>query len=301
MGALMLFLGLIFLPHSAFAVISESGTKPIVVAYFNGMWTTEERAEIGKNAVIDLMGTNQNGTPLDYELFYNQNDSTLIDLAETFEQRSKELDGVLADRWEIFWEILDGRHTESHSLTAKLLNGLGADGRALAPLIDATFNATLAKFVAICSEPVGTPSTEADYAAHFAKLSELSSQSKGFVLVGSSQGTLFVNHNYDTFLAAYPEFTLNTKTAFIAPASPTTRPEGGDDSNYILSSNDLVIGALRLMGGAKPNNITIAPSSKDIGGHALIETYLDPDRNGRARVQEIISTALDAVNAAPQP
>ncbi|MCL2724669.1 MAG: hypothetical protein FWD69_09560 [Polyangiaceae bacterium] len=269
--------------------------KPIVVGFFNGIKTTPGGAASSLQAIDDLMGPDRNGTPLNYQLFYNQTNGFLEDVAEVFEQRSAELDGALNNRWEYFWDMLSGRQNDSDSFLGRLVNATknwatGGTIGAFAGVIDGLSNDILGKAAAWLAGKISDPPTEADYAAHLAKLNSLSSTSKGFVLVAHSQGNLFVNHAYDGFAAAHPE--SPTKVVHVAPASPTLR---GD---YILSSSDLVINALRIQGitSVPPINWTNPPSTKDLLGHGLVEIYLDPGRDGRARVQTMTTTALDAVN-----
>ncbi len=89
---------------------------------------------------------------LKYDLFYNQTAcgsawfgavSCLEDIAETFEQRSKELDGVFANRWEVFWDILAGRHRADGSFTGRMLSLLDDGANALLKWLDSTANAVL--------------------------------------------------------------------------------------------------------------------------------------------------------------
>ncbi|MCV6002724.1 hypothetical protein OFO99_25065, partial [Escherichia coli] len=84
----------------------------------------------------------------------------------------------------------------------------------------------------------------------------------------------------------------NIHVVHIAPASPTLTP----DSDYILSTSDLVINSLQLTGiGSVPvPNTAIAPSTADIAGHGLIEIYLThPDSINK--IKKSVGRAFDSL------
>jgi hypothetical protein len=133
-----------------------------VIGFFNGVWNTRNQASDGLKALKELVGLKYEGTDLRYENFYNQTgtgngNTALQDIAEVFIQRGKELDGVLNNRWEHYWELLAGKHAEGDSLTARLLNGLGNGASALAGLFDATFNAMLGQIFSGYSQMLSNP------------------------------------------------------------------------------------------------------------------------------------------------
>ena len=226
-----------------------------------------------------------------YDLFYNQTGSAngsnvSQDLAEVFEQRSGELDGVLANRWKSFWDILAGRHSSPRSLTGQLLSQLLDSRRALADLVDATFNAMLGHVVANASQMLSTPPTAADLASQLAKLRGFADDDFTVLLVAHSQGNLFVNAAVDGLRAAKPG--VQARVVHIAPASPTLR------GPHLLADIDLVINGLRLQGNnsVPPVNINLPFSAGDASGHALVGTYLDQFRPALERVKSMIQTAL---------
>ena len=85
----------------------------------------------------------------------------------------------------------------------------------------------------------------------------------------------------------------SVKAVHIAPASPTLR---GD---YVLASIDLVINGLRVQGlsSVPANNLTIPNALSDVSGHKLVDTYLDPSRGGRARVAELMKSAMQGLTS----
>lgn len=269
----------------------ECVPEKIVIGFFNGVWTTEDQAAEGQDALRGLVGSSYKNTLLRYERFYNQSgpgngNTALQDLAEVFDQRSKELDGILNDRWEHYWELLLGKHAVGGSLTDRLLNGLDRGGIALSRLFEATFNATLGQIVGGYARMLSSPPTAADMAAHIAKLIELASEHHSFVLVAHSQGNLFVNSAYDELRVSRP--TSKAAVIHIAPASPTLRGE------HLLADIDLVINGLRLLGPASVPavNVAMPMSNADLTGHTLTDTYLDLERVARERVSNAVQQAL---------
>lgn len=203
---------------------------PVVLGYFNGVWNTEFQSSLGLDALRGLIGQIHQENPIRFEYFYNATGkgtpSTLWqDLAETFSQRSYELDGILNKRWEHYWNLIAGRHGDPDSLTGSLIKGLGQGGLALAQLLDATFNATMGQVVGGWARLLSEPPTEIDIAAHVAKLKVLAGDDASFVLVAHSQGNLFLNAAYDALVRSRPE--TKVKVVHIAPASPTVRGPHG--------------------------------------------------------------------------
>jgi hypothetical protein len=272
----------------------EVKMAPVVVGFFNGVWNTRAQAGDGLKELKNLTGPTYNDMPLRYENFYNQSgksngNTSLQDLAETFIQRSNELDGVLANRWEHYWDLLAGRQGDPNSLTGSLLIGLRQGGAALADLIDAAANSMLAGFVKGLSQLLSDPPTAADMAAQLAKLQVLADEGSDFVLVAHSQGNLFVNLAYDGLLASRPD--TKAKVVHVAPASPTTRGE------YVLADIDQVINGLRNFGSnsVQPINLWLPWSKADASGHTLVSTYLDTTRAARDRVKSMIVAALSTL------
>lgn len=205
----------------------------------------------------------------------------LQDLAETFIQRSAEIDksGVMGKRFEYFWEFLgSSQPTFLDKIKEIFPNAIS--------LFDALYTTFTTKLVAIISGILSNPPTEADYAIHNARLDTLAANGEKLMLVGHSQGNLFMNHAYDHILPVVTKDRV--AAAHIAPASPTLR---GD---YVLTSIDLVINAMRVQGGLSvpDNNLTLNSSSADVSGHTLIGTYLDGTRAGRATIKTMIESAM---------
>jgi hypothetical protein len=266
---------------------NKSGTecvKPIVVGFFNGIRTSFNGATDSSDALRGMLGDYRNETPLMYTVFYNQTGGMMEDLVEVFRQRSEGLDGVLANRWEVFWDVLAGRHKQEGSFTQRLLGHLGSAASALVNLVDSAFNAINGKVFELLTTFAKDPPTSKDYDEHLRTLNSLSETSKGFALVAHSQGNLFVNHAFDGFGSKIP-----TEVVHVAPASPTLR------GSHSLSTNDLVINGLRVQGitSVPSNTCTIPFTTKDVLGHNFIDVYL---AGGRSEVEPLITSAVDAVN-----
>jgi hypothetical protein len=121
------------------------------------------------------------------------------------------------------------------------------------------------------------------------KLQAIADEGSDFVLVAHSQGNLFVNAAYDGLRGSHPSTHVNT--VHVAPASPSLRGKHG------LSSFDLVINGLRAQGitSVQPANWNIPFGLADASGHALVATYLDARREGRAKVKALIENAIDGL------
>lgn len=272
---------------------------PTLVGFFNGVANTRDQANDGLVALELNTNTIKGKQNIKYELFHNQTGtgkpgdlklgSTLHDLAEVFDQRSRELNGVLANRWETFWDITGASHASTTSGIGGLLSLLGIKAIDLALLVDSIFNDMLGQFVASFAKILANPPTAADLAAHNAKLLKYAEEGYPVVLIAHSQGNLFVNRAFDTLRAAKPG--APAQVVHIAPASPTLR---GD---YVLAGVDFVINGLRLLGPSSVPlaNISIPISKSDVSGHKLVETYLDSTRAALARVKNMLKSAIEGI------
>ncbi len=269
---------------------------PTLIGFFNGVWNTDLAARDSLDRLSSEFGSSRGGVPIDYELFYNQTgcgDSSLTkincieDIFEVFSQRRRELDGVLANRWEFFWEMLAGRHRQEGSLGSRLLAALGNSSNTLLQLLDSTFNAMLGQLAGVTSRMVMNPPTMEQSSDHVALMRVYEERGTSMLLVAHSQGNLFVNAAYDTFRAQRPS--ASVQVVHVAPASPTLR---GD---YVLADIDIVINGLRVQGtnSVPAANLSLPFSSSDLSGHMLEATYLDRSRAGYDRVRNMITTALD--------
>ncbi len=269
------------------------------VGFFNGVWNTFQEAVISAEELSILIsplgsenfsGTSSgvwNGEPVAVEVFYNTTGSSvgangLQDIAEVFSQRAAELDGVLQNRWELLW---DGMNRG-----AGFWGIIAVANDNLRNVYDEYVTDLKPKMVAHVRSIRSNPPTISDYALQDARINTLATERQKLLMVAHSQGNLFVNHAYQKALAAGLT-SNNVKVVHVAPASVVL---SGD---MTLSTNDAVIlGLLSLAPGTVPDgNITIPISTKDLSGHKFVETYLDPQRNGRGQISSQVTTALNSL------
>lgn len=276
---------------------SDFQNKAFTIGYFNGVWNTPAQARIALNKIQQLKSEGSTTSAINYEVFYNTtgcntganticvrddagNGFSFQDLAEVFTQRAIEADdsGELGQRMEYFWESLH----EEKTLAAKLGDLLPVAASMLTQLQGNVMNRLLAGASALFSRPP----TDIDYGRHSDRLKELAAQGQKMVLVGHSQGNLFLNHAFDVFQPTSRESCL--APIHVAPASPTLR---GD---YVLADVDTVINGLRPLGvGLVPAaNLSMPFSLSDPSGHSMVGTYLDKDRGGDDAVARLINSSL---------
>ncbi|WP_144389440.1 YfaP family protein [Pigmentiphaga sp. NML080357] len=277
---------------------SASGLCPAhthTLAFFNGVWNTPDAAASGAQALLAALDEalrtrpGHAGLSIGAEVFYNASGlqrgarDGIEDLVEVFEQRAAELDETLRRRWELFWEIIDGRQVWWRKIAAVLPRAY--------EVASALTEARNARLIARTASLAAHPPTEADYAAHLLRLRALLALGRSVLLVGHSQGNFFLNTAYRA--APAPSATA---AVHIAPASSRT------SGPHLLSGNDMVIAALRgaVPGEPPPPNLWIPPSTEDVTGHMLAETYLDADRNGRTATGALMADGLLGLRS-PEP
>ena len=114
----ILFILVVLLPFNAIA--NSCKIEGYTIGFFNGVATTKEQARNGRDKIIVTLGISQyNGESVEYQLFYNDSYiegsglNVLADFAETFDQRTSELEQKQFDRWEAFWDIVSGRQNSA--------------------------------------------------------------------------------------------------------------------------------------------------------------------------------------------
>ncbi len=270
----------------------------VTIGFFNGVANTDDAAFKSLRRLIAEYGQQYKDTPLKYELFYNQTAckdgwqgkvSCLEDVAEVFAQRTREYEGIFANRWETFWDLLAARHQSDTSLPGRLLGLLGG-GNPFAQWLDTAADAirnllasTFLKLLTLFSENTNYDNR----VQHLSKLTQLTDGGSRLIMVAHSQGNLFVNSAFDGLKALRPQ--AQAQVVHVAPASPSLRGE------YVLADIDLVINALRVTGvNSVPSiNVNLPLSQSDPSGHGFEPTYLDKSRAAYARTTSRIKASLD--------
>ena len=259
--------------------------KDVAFLYFNGIHNDLATATASLLELKRIHGTKTSaGDVIRYELMYNHTNG-FSDVVETFEQRLLEQNGILAGRFELFFEVINGdgpwwnKISTSVPAAAKTLNSI-ADWYRAAVILALT-------------KLFGNPPTALDYAQHRSIIDKKIDEGRKLLLVAHSQGNLFANVAYD-----YAKKRLgasSVKVVHIAPAS--SRLVG----SYTLANLDLVINGLRVAGTVADNTDDIPdyvhrPAGvngwKDILGHNLIAIYLNPSLATSSRVKTHIQEAL---------
>nr|WP_038969718.1 hypothetical protein [Vibrio vulnificus] len=103
------------------------------IGFFNGVATSNDDAKDALRRVRSTIATQQyRGQPVEYTLFYNDSNyeergiDVLADFAETFDQRTNELEQKQFERWEAFWDVVSGRN---NSPIIKKIDSLAPSGR----------------------------------------------------------------------------------------------------------------------------------------------------------------------------
>ncbi|MDF3834176.1 hypothetical protein P3W85_14600 [Cupriavidus basilensis] len=261
-----------------------------VLGFFNGVWNTRLQAEAGREVLARTVGPKYKNEAIEPELFYNTSGtepsrkwvSGWEDIAEVFDQRSAEMDGILGTRWELFWEVLGGDQSLWDTLSGTISS--------VEALKAALIQVMQARAVATLSGLASSPPTAGDYAIHETRIKALATERKKLLFVAHSQGNFFVNNAYQVALGQVKS--NNVKVVHIAPASGTL------NGPHTLAAIDLVINGLRLTPGSTIPGINsfIPPALiKDWSGHKLVETYLDRSRTAHGMVREQMLAALDGL------
>lgn len=266
--------------------------KGILFGFFNGVQTTQAEADRAMQEFKIIHGVvSSTGERISYDVFYNYSNG-LDDFIETFEQRLSEQDGLLAGRFELFFETLQGGGTWWTNIT----NAFSAAGSLLQALVDAR----LAQQIQQLATLVASPPTTANYAEHRLRIDNSVLEGRKLLFVAHSQGNLFANSAYS--YARSKAAAESVAVVHIAPASPTL------NGPHTLADLDLVINGLRATGtvasitdlipgyGVRPAGLNF---QRDALGHGLLEIYLNPAIATAERIKEHINAALAALVAPP--
>jgi len=283
---------------SNYEPFAECVNHDSAVAFLNGVFTTSRAANNSLDALRATLRAKRNDTPLQYHLLYNQTQcrqdtkiACMGDLAETFDQRQEQLDSRLRDRWEIFWDLVAGRHKDPESATGHILSRLGQAGRDLLVGINAALtNKILESSTALFKMPGRTEDTQ----EHLNILHRLALKKVSAVVVAHSQGNIFASAlaRANPWPAKDHESGTHASHSFVHVAPPSMDLFGP----YLLADIDAVINGLGLLaiGSTPRSNISLPLSWVDPTGHGFTETYMDSTRPAYAQVVKMVQDALDS-------
>jgi hypothetical protein len=267
---------------------------PVVFGFFNGVLTTRKE---GIRALVLIEShykpLSVSSQPIQYELLYNHSNG-FEDFVQTFEQRLKEQDGLLAGRFELFFSAIKGGGDWWTKINQVAISTI--------QLLDTLKGSALATAVRTLAVLVASPPDYQNYAEHRTKIDGFVAENKRLLFFAHSQGNLFANQAFDY---AKPKLSTGAiKLIHVAPASPTLR------GVWTLADLDLVINGLRLTGtvpantDAIPNYFSRAAGlngEKDFMGHGMLEIYLNKDLATATRINNQVTTALSDLSDAGCP
>jgi hypothetical protein len=268
----------------------------VVFAFFNGVQTTEDQA---KEALEDHLAntygpTTPAGHPVTYDLFYNDTEG-LSDFAETFDQRLREHNAVLTDRFELFFAPLKGQR--EGGWWGALIEAVPAAGDLFTGLMDTA----MANAMHQLTRPLQDPSLAEVSLRHRAQIERWAAQDHKLLLFAHSQGNLFVNMAFQHALGQTDS--ASVRVLHVAPASPTL------SGRHTLADKDFVINALRATGLVAPNTDLIIGyatrpaglnGQRDLMGHGLLEIYLNAQLPTSSRLGSDVRAALAELEQAPR-
>ncbi|OEE86158.1 hypothetical protein A1OQ_02850, partial [Enterovibrio norvegicus FF-162] len=227
-----------------------------------------------------------------FRSFYNDSriDESAIyvlgDLAETFDQRTNELDQRVAQRWEAFWDVINGR--SNSSIIERIISIVPAFAQLITDVFSTAVNESITRFLeALSSLTGGTINTGEVRMQHQLINDSNTWLGKKLVYVAHSQGNLWANESFNYVLGQEGYSPDNIAIVHIAPASPIL------NGDYVLSSSDFVINGLQFTGPTSvPLPNALLPITRtDPSGHMLIESYLGQSKT-RTKIKSLISKAF---------
>lgn len=260
------------------------------IGFFNGVATSNDDAKDALRRVRSTIATQQyRGQPVEYTLFYNDSNyeergiDVLADFAETFDQRTNELEQKQFERWEAFWDVVSGRNNSPiiKKIDSLVKGFLAFVNDTLSRGINEIIHEFLEGLASLAGSDINTDEVRMK---HRLRNDSQTWQGKKLIYLAHSQGNLWVNESFHYVNQRLGYDETNIKVIHIAPASPTL------NGDYILSDKDHVINGLNFTGiGSVPfPNISIPTSDKDSLGHGLVEIYLT-----NQQTKQMIKDAVD--------
>ncbi|MGD8171613.1 hypothetical protein ACQEXU_08155 [Vibrio sp. TRT 21S02] len=275
----MMNLALFMLPLNVAA--SSCKVEGYTIGFFNGVATTSESADLGLLEIESTLDISKyKDEPVEYQLFYNDSYiegsvfNVLADFAETFDQRTEELEQKQFKSWEAFWELVNGR---SDSSIIQKIDSLFIDfAEVVLDFGSKIMNKIVAKFLNQLAQYVDSPDSVLTEMQQYLISDSLTWKGKKLIYIAHSQGNLWANKAYRQAVSQPGYSEDNVHVVHIAPASATLSP----NSDYVLSSSDFVIQLVRQLTGpfsVPMPNVLLVPGTGELLGHGLSEVYLSHD------------------------
>ncbi|QXE85547.1 hypothetical protein KP003_14295 [Geomonas nitrogeniifigens] len=263
------FASVISAPAVSSAAVSACAAANYSIIYINGIWTTDARP-----AALDLqraVGTTHNGQTVKVSIAYNKTHGKTSDLADVFRQKLNEYPGVAAEL-----------------LIKALTSGIGSG------LPDALVEFARAYNIDKIRDAESIGYSDEDLRDIVGFIRGSITENQKILLVPHSQGNLYANSAYAALTSGDDAIPTSSIKIF-GIASPAAHIAGNSD--YLTSTNDLVINGLRAASGLSvlQANFTVSLTTSDLSGHGMTEVYLNPDREGRAEIIARIKSALSSL------
>lgn len=272
--SIMLYFTMLGLPLNAIA--NTCKIDGYTIGFFNGVATDRTQGIDGLKRIESTLDISEyNDEPVEYQLFYNDSYiegsvfNVLADYAETFDQRTEELEQKQSDRWEALWEMISGR--SDGSIIQKINTLVIGFAELIVDFHSQVKNEKMAKFLNQLAQYVDSPDTMQTEMQQHLISDSLTWKGKKLIYIAHSQGNLWVNKAYQRAVSQPGYDEDNIHVVHIAPASATLSP----NSDYVLSSSDFVIELVRQLTGSVPMpNVLLVPGTGELSGHSLSEVYL---------------------------
>lgn len=274
------------------AVSGSCQSGGVLFGFFNGVLTTPFGADDSLAKFrTRYAATSVRGDQIRYETFYNKTEG-FDDFVETFDQRLKEQDGILAGRFELFFEALNG----GGSWWSAITEAVPAFVNTLSAFID-WGNAAIPRML---TQMMGSPATEQTLAEQRVRIDNGALEGRKMLFVAHSQGNLFANSAYDYAVTKVPAGAVYV----VHIASPAPILHGPE----VLADQDIVINMLRVVGSVPPitDYIPLALArtpglngKTDVFGHGLQEIYLNPAFTTAAHIDGYILDGFNTLVAPP--
>lgn len=245
-------------------------TKPgnVVFCFFNGVAVTPIKANKELYGMVARYGEKSSRGLVDYDLFYNDTNGALSDVAEEFARRMDKQPVEIKDHYELFFEAINKE--------GDLLSATSRAVPSFAGMVDDFARWTETTVVAALGKMISRPDIlQQSYRQHQEQIEPYIKAKKKLVFFAHSQGNLFANQAFE---AALKTVKIRSEINIVHIAPPTNRRHG----EFTLADQDKVVSLLKPVTSVLSPTTSI-PESRDAGkngktdwrGHGLFEIYLN--------------------------